>query len=246
MGRIKMDKTKEKALNNAGWKLGSVNEFLGIEKLDFRFSFADDMLQASTYSDDGTCNGFVEIHSNLYVSASFESKSYQIKNNCKDIYEALDAANQWYDSIRNKNQNEENTWEHITKDKNGRIIKREKSDGFLEEFTYNSRGQELTHNCSDGKWTKYSYNEAGLRLKYENSEGYWIENTYNDKGQELTLNTSEGYWVENTYNDKGSQLTHKCSDGFWEEYTYNENDECTHYKNSEGENIEYDYLGKLI
>ena len=42
---------------------------------------------------------------------------YEIKNNCKNIYEALDAANQWYDSIRNKSQNKENTWEHITKDK---------------------------------------------------------------------------------------------------------------------------------
>ena len=98
-----MLESKQQALEKNGWKFGSANEFLRIEKLDFGFLQYDDVLEAYTYDQNDNRNGHVHIFYSkkfFVVSAYLDKTLYEIKDNCKDIYEALDVANQWYNSIK--------------------------------------------------------------------------------------------------------------------------------------------------
>ena len=97
-----MKEEKQKALKEAGWSIGSAEEFLGMEKLDFGLLQHDNVLEACVNNKDNICFGFFHISfkRNFIVTASINSKYFEIRNDCKDIYEALDAANEWW----NKNK----------------------------------------------------------------------------------------------------------------------------------------------
>lgn len=56
-----MNKSKQQALEKNGWKLGSADEFLGIQKLDFGFLQHDNVLEAYTYDENNKRNGHVHI-----------------------------------------------------------------------------------------------------------------------------------------------------------------------------------------
>lgn len=68
------------------------------EKLDFTILPDDGMLEASIYNNDKVRIGYFHIFSNesFNVIAYISSKYSEIKKDCKDIYEALDVANQWW------------------------------------------------------------------------------------------------------------------------------------------------------
>jgi YD repeat-containing protein len=87
----------------------------------------------------------------------------------------------------------EESWEHITKDKNGNIIKIE---------------------CSDGFWKINTYDENNNRLSEANSNGFWQQSTYDQNNKLLTSKDSFGHWVEYTRNSQGQPLTYKDSHGY--------------------------------
>jgi hypothetical protein len=70
-----------------------------MEKLDFSFLQHEDVLEAYVNDKNNICFGFVHIsfRRNFIVTASINSKYFEIRNDCKDIYEALYAANEWWD-----------------------------------------------------------------------------------------------------------------------------------------------------
>lgn len=103
-----MNKLKKEALEKEGWKIGCADEFLKVEKLDFMS--CEDMLEALVYNKDKKLLGFFRItfYKDWIVTAYIDSKYFEIKKDCKNIYESLDVANQWW----NENKSE---WENILK-----------------------------------------------------------------------------------------------------------------------------------
>jgi hypothetical protein len=64
----------------------------------------------------------------------------------------------------------------VIKDKNGKLI-------YLED--------------SNGYWSKSEYDDKGKEIRYENSNGFWFKREYDDKGKEIYFEDSNGYIVDN-------------------------------------------------
>ena len=56
----------------------------------------------------------------------------------------------------------------------GRIIYREKSDGYWYRHEFNKEGNITYTIDSLGGWHKYTYDERGNEIRYENSAGGWV------------------------------------------------------------------------
>ena len=57
------------------------------------------------------------------------------------------------------------------KDKNGRRIYFEVSDGYWSKREYDSQGNEIYFDNSDGDWSKREYDSEGNEIYFENSKG---------------------------------------------------------------------------
>jgi hypothetical protein len=57
------------------------------------------------------------------------------------------------------------------KDKNGKVIYYENSNGFWSKCEYDSNGKEIYFEYSDGYWIKKEYDSNGNVIYYENSDG---------------------------------------------------------------------------
>ena len=79
------------------------------------------------------------------------------------------------------------------KDKNGKLI----------YFEY-----------SDGYWSKREYDDKGKEIRYENSDGYWIKREYNYQGNEIRFEDSDGLWNKWEYDDQGNLIYSEDSDGY--------------------------------
>jgi hypothetical protein len=102
-----MNKTKEAIIEAGlkgeeflgGWKLAYL---LGVEKLDFKYLEYADILEAHMQQNEKTiCFIYIRHDENFVVTVSTYKNHYGIKAGCKSIYEALDAANQWWDQNKN-------------------------------------------------------------------------------------------------------------------------------------------------
>jgi hypothetical protein len=77
------------------------------------------------------------------------------------------------------------------KDKNGRIIYRE---------------------WSDGVWIKKSYNESGLETEFETSEGYHSTHEYDENGNVIYFEMEDkgiSYWYKKEYDKDGMLIYHE-------------------------------------
>jgi hypothetical protein len=61
------------------------------------------------------------------------------------------------------------------KDKNGRLIYLESSNGDWVKWEWDSKGNVIYAETSDGYWIKSEYNSKGNRIYYENSSGVIID-----------------------------------------------------------------------
>ena len=61
------------------------------------------------------------------------------------------------------------------KDKNGKLIYREYSNGYWFKHEYNDEGNLIRCENSNGYWSKREYDEQGNRIRYENSDGFIID-----------------------------------------------------------------------
>ena len=64
----------------------------------------------------------------------------------------------------------------VIKDKNGRLICFENSDGYWAKCERDSEGNEIYYEDCIGYWTKREYDSQGNELYYENSDGEIIDN----------------------------------------------------------------------
>jgi hypothetical protein len=78
------------------------------------------------------------------------------------------------------------------KDKNGKLI----------YFEY-----------SNGLWFKSEYDDRGKEIRFENSTGLWIKREYDDQGNGIYIENSDGYWIKREYDDQGNLIYSENSDG---------------------------------
>jgi hypothetical protein len=89
-----------------------------------------------------------------------------------------------------------NTFPFEIKDKNGKLIYRETSNGLWIKSEYDDQGKEIRFENSDGLWFKREYDDKGNGIYIENSDGYWIKREYDDKGNVIYSENSNGYIID--------------------------------------------------
>jgi hypothetical protein len=83
------------------------------------------------------------------------------------------------------------------KDKNGKLIYLEYSDGYWFKREYNDRGNTIYSENSDGHWFKRECDEKGKEIRFEDSDGVWAKSEYDEQGNEIYYENSDGYIVDN-------------------------------------------------
>ena len=63
----------------------------------------------------------------------------------------------------------------VIKDKNGKEIYREYSDGYWFKREYNDKGKEIYYENSTRLWRKYEYDDQGNQIYFENSDGFIMD-----------------------------------------------------------------------
>jgi len=61
------------------------------------------------------------------------------------------------------------------KDKNGKLIYYENSDGYWLKSEYDDEGNEIRRENSNGFWSKSEYDDQGKGIRYEDSDGKIID-----------------------------------------------------------------------
>jgi hypothetical protein len=82
------------------------------------------------------------------------------------------------------------------KDKNGKLIYFEKSNGYWLKSEYDDEGNEIYIENSDGFWIKREYDDGGNQIYFENSDGTWFKWEYDDKGKEIRYENSDGVIID--------------------------------------------------
>ena len=70
----------------------------------------------------------------------------------------------------------------------------------VKEFPFeikDKNGKEIYFENSNGTWSKHEYNQNGKIIYYENSTGYWSKQEYNQNGKEIYLENSTGIIIDN-------------------------------------------------
>ena len=82
------------------------------------------------------------------------------------------------------------------RNKNGKLIYWEDSDGFWSKYEYDSKGNEIYWENSNGFWAKREYDSRGKLIYYKNSNGDWIKREYNSDGNEIYWEDSDGVIID--------------------------------------------------
>ena len=89
------------------------------------------------------------------------------------------------------------TFPFIVKDKDGKEIYYENSDGYWVKRERDSNGNEIRFEDSIGTWSKREYDSNGKIIRYEASDGYWSKTEYDAQGKEIYLETPKGVIIDN-------------------------------------------------
>ena len=87
----------------------------------------------------------------------------------------------------------------------------------VKEFPFeikDKNGKEIYFENSNGTWSKHEYNQNGKIIYYENSTGYWSKQEYNQNGKEIYFENSSGYWCKYEYDQNGKEIYFENSDGY--------------------------------
>jgi len=68
-----------------------------------------------------------------------------------------------------------NTFPFEIKDKNGKTIYLEYSNGSWRKSEYDDQGNRIYYEYSDGFWIKWEYDDKGKEIRYENSDGVIVD-----------------------------------------------------------------------
>jgi len=80
----------------------------------------------------------------------------------------------------------------VIKDKDGKEIYYEDSNGYWVKREYNANDKEIYYEISDGFLEKYEYDANGNIIRYENSNGYWNKREYDANGKQIYSENSNG------------------------------------------------------
>jgi len=83
------------------------------------------------------------------------------------------------------------------KDKNGKEIYHEDSDGFWWRCERDANGNEIYFECSDGSWQKWEYDANGNQIYCRNSTGFWWKKEHDANGKEIYYENSDGVIRDN-------------------------------------------------
>jgi hypothetical protein len=87
---------------------------------------------------------------------------------------------------------------------------------FLTEFPFtikDKNGKEIYFETSNGNWEKSEYDQNGNQIYYETSNGYWSKYQYDQNGKEIYYETSHGYWQKRQYDQNGKRIYFETSNG---------------------------------
>ena len=87
--------------------------------------------------------------------------------------------------------------ELVVKDKNGKEIYWEDSDGYWTKREWNSNGRIIYVEKSDGFWVKYEFDSNGNEIYWEASNGYWAKREYDSRGNQIYFEDSYGLIKDN-------------------------------------------------
>ena len=83
------------------------------------------------------------------------------------------------------------------RDKNGKLIYIETSNGYWSKMEYDSKGNEIYFEDSNGHWEKSEYDSEGNVIYFEDSNGFWRKWEYDSKGNEIYYENSDGEIMDN-------------------------------------------------
>ena len=83
------------------------------------------------------------------------------------------------------------------RDKKGRLIYWEDSDGYWRKYEYDSNGNKIYYEYTDEYWSKWEYDSNGNPIYYENSDGYWRKSEYDSNGNVIYYENSDGEIKDN-------------------------------------------------
>lgn len=79
----------------------------------------------------------------------------------------------------------------------------------------NKNGKEIYYEDSDGRWSKREYDSKGNIIRLENSDGFWFKHEYDSKGNEIYHENSKGFWFKREYDSDANEIRFKNSNGYW-------------------------------
>jgi len=83
------------------------------------------------------------------------------------------------------------------KDKNGRVIYSEFSNGVWGKYELDSQGKVIYFEDSNKYWAKYERNSQGKVIYFEDTNGYWVKREWDSQGNRIYYEDSEGEIVDN-------------------------------------------------
>jgi len=86
----------------------------------------------------------------------------------------------------------------------------------ITEFPFeikDKNGKEIYYEYSNGFWVKREFDSNGKEIYYENSDGYWSKREFDSKGRETSYEDSKGCWYKAEYDSKGNEIYFEDSDG---------------------------------
>ena len=85
------------------------------------------------------------------------------------------------------------------KDKNGRVIYSEFSNGVWGKYELDSQGKVIYVEDSDGDWSKCEMDSQGKLIYWENSRGYWEKQEWDSQGNRIYYENSFGEIIDNRH-----------------------------------------------
>jgi len=75
------------------------------------------------------------------------------------------------------------------------------------------QGRELYHEDSNGGWLRREYDSSGNEKYLENSDGFWWKKEFDSAGRELYYEDSRGFWYKYEYDSEGNEIYCEDSSG---------------------------------
>ena len=70
----------------------------------------------------------------------------------------------------------------------------------IKEFPFEIKdksGKEIYYETSEGYWNKREFDSSGNEIYYETSKGYWYKQEYDSSGKEIYYENSNGKIIDN-------------------------------------------------